>query len=230
MKTVYICGDSFAVADPEYKSDYWVSRLRQQLLPDIKIVNLSKICASNLQISLQVDAALSSGADYIIYLATSSARDDVQFRNKDCQPLTLDRYVDLTSIDSQSDLTSVSLSYLKNSTIFTKAQHSFIQQWLVQYQPLELAIYKNRLFIEATLAKLQQSNIPFVFDSGGFEHDKFTGAKTHYFDQYQAYFSQYNLWDFVDPGMSLRPYYHITDSSVHAKIADYYCEKIRASV
>jgi hypothetical protein len=226
MKTVYICGDSFAVADPEYHVDYWVSRLEQQLFPTANVINLGRICASNLQISLQVDAALKHGADYIVYLATSSARDDIQFRPNQQSSSLLDRYVDLTNPDNTSDLTSVSLSYLQNSNVFDTNQINFLKKYLLEYQPIDLAVYKNQLFIEATLYKLQCSGTPFIFDKGGFEHSSFCGTNTQYFTEYSKYFSQYNLWDFVDPGMPLRPYYHITDPAVHQKVADYYSKKI----
>ena len=226
MKTVYICGDSYAVADPEYSADYWVSLLHRQIQPNINVVNLGKICASNLQISLQIDQALHNHADYIIYLATSSSREDIQFRHTAHAESLLHRYIDLTVPDHKSDLTSVSLSYLQNSNIFSRSQVDFLTQYLAQYQPIELSVYKNQLFIDATLCKLQQSKVPFIFDRGGFEHPSFCNTSTGYFTEYSQHFSKYNLWDFVAPGMPLRPYYHITDSAVHQIVADYYSEKI----
>lgn len=230
MKTVYICGDSFAVADPEYNTEYWVSLLQRQLLPNISVVNLGRICASNLQISLQVDCALDNQAEYIIYLSTSSSREDVQFRQTKNDNVLLDRYVNLTAPDSESDLTSVSLSYLQNSNIFNRSQLDFLKQYLAQYQPIELAVYKNQLFIEATLTKLQRSKTPFIFDQGGFEHPSFCNTSMQYFTNYSEYFSKYNLWDFVDSGMPLRPYYHITDPAVHQTVADYYSKKILSCI
>jgi hypothetical protein len=142
----------------------------------------------------------------------------------------LDRYVNLTAPDSESDLTSVSLSYLQNSNIFNRSQLDFLKQYLAQYQPIELAVYKNQLFIEATLTKLQRSKTPFIFDQGGFEHPSFCNTSMQYFTNYSEYFSKYNLWDFVDPGMPLRPYYHITDPAVHQTVADYYSKKILSCI
>ena len=66
MTDIYICGDSFAVSDPEY-GPCWVD-----MLP--AVINLAQVCATNLLISQQVDRAIENQAKFIICLCTSSTR------------------------------------------------------------------------------------------------------------------------------------------------------------
>ena len=73
------------------------------------------------------------------------------------------------------------------------------------------------------LQRLTDSNIPFLFDQGGFEHAKF-GVTTQYFEKYNKHRSKYNLWYHGDSKLH-RPYFHITDQNTHNKIAEYYREQ-----
>jgi hypothetical protein len=76
---LYICGDSFGVPDPEYGA-CWVDHLTQ-LIPTHDIINLSRVCASNLLISQQVDQAIAH-ADQIIVLCTASTRSQTRLNGQ----------------------------------------------------------------------------------------------------------------------------------------------------
>lgn len=225
MKTVYICGDSFAVADPEY-FDHWVERLSCMLTNQFKIRNLSKVSASNLHIALQVENALQNHADFIVYLATSSLRIDMLISQPKSAQTLLDRYIDLTDDTSNGDLISVSFSYINNNTRLFNQQSEFVKTLYTDYLDIDVEVYKNKLMIEAVLAKLKSSSVPFVFDQGGFEHKKFAGSGDNYFAQYREFFSEINLWDLVSMPMPLRPYFHIKNPDQHQLVADYYAQKI----
>jgi hypothetical protein len=227
MKTVYICGDSFAVADTIYLEKYWVDLLQDQLGADIKIQNLGRVSASNLHIAMQVEHALQCQADFVIVLATSSLRTDVSLGIPDSSLCLLERYVNLTQPNCKNGLVSTSISYLKNNNIFSKQQAALLQQFYAEFADVEVEVFKSKLIIEATLHKLKASGTPFLFDRGGFEHPNFAGSKTQYFSDYREFFSDINLWDHVTLPMPLRPYYHITDVTVHQTVADYYCQKIQ---
>jgi hypothetical protein len=230
MKTVYICGDSFAVADPTYLEKYWADLLQDQLGANIKIQNLGRISASNLHIAMQVEHALDHQADFVIVLATSSLRTDVSLGISDSALPLLDRYIDLTRPNNKHGLVSTSISYLKNNDVFSKQQTGLLQQFYTEFADIEVEVFKSKLIIEAILHKLKANNTPFLFDRGGFEHPKFAGSKTQYFSEYCEFFSKINLWDYVTLPMPLRPYYHITDPAVHQTVADYYCQKIQENL
>lgn len=217
--TVYVCGDSFGCSDPEYGTS-WVDTLKEKLHGDL--VNQSRVCASNVQIGLQVETAISQQASYIIYLATSSIREDVRLASATTNKSLLDRFVDITDPDKTKDLTSYSVQSLNSTTVFDNSQLNVLKQYHSDFFDIDLAVYKNELLIEGVLSKLKSSGIPFTFDQGGFEHPSFLNVKKNYFATYNEYRSEICLWDYVGKNLTHRPYYHITDRAIHKEIANYY--------
>jgi hypothetical protein len=213
--TVYICGDSFGYSDPEH-GVCWADRLAKRT----SVVNLCQVSASNFQIALQVQQAIEAGADYIIYLATSSVRQDAPL--KEGTGRLFDRYIDITNPDPAKTVTSYSVTSLNDTTPFTEDQLAILKLYHKSFFDLDIAVHQNELIIEGTLSKLVASGIPFTFDQGGFEHPKFAGSKDNYFEIYREYRSEICLWDYVDESLVHRPYYHITDHAIHEEIANYY--------
>lgn len=227
MKYVYVCGDSFGSIDPEYGTLSWTEILAQKLPDNMQLVNLSKVCASNLHIALQVDRAIESRAYFIIYLATTSTRYNVEIRPTQHYDKLLDRFVDITLLSNLADLTSYSSRSLDSTTQFNNQQLEILRTYHSEFSNLDLDIYQNELVIHATLSKLVESNCKFLFDQGGFEHPSFGSNQKDYFKNYQSYRSTINIWDYVI-GQKIfhRPYYHIRDQDVHQSIADYYYTNI----
>lgn len=227
MKYVYVCGDSFGSIDPEYGTHSWTEVLASRLTDRAQLVNLSKVCASNLQIALQVDRALEQQASFIVYLATTSTRYNVEIRSKQHHNKLLDRFVDIVTLDNSKDLTSYSSRSLDSTTQFDSRQLELLRKYHNEFSNLELDVYQNELIIHATLSKLVESQCPFLFDQGGFEHSSFGSMKQNYFKNYQQYKSTINIWDYViGQKISHRPYYHIQDPATHQLIADYYYTNI----
>lgn len=219
MKSLYICGDSFGFPDSDYGPN-WADYLTL-LVKNYKVVNLSRVCASNLQIAAQVDRAISESADYIIYLMTTSTREDVLHTKKIQKPIH-DRFTDIADKQADTDLTSYSVFSLDHTTILSDEQLILLKQYHTEFFDLDLTIYKNELIIEAVLSRLEQSGIPFVYDQGGFENPKFIGTQDRiYFEKYLRHKSVINLWNFVHTKKH-RPYYHIEDDTIHKLVANYY--------
>jgi len=199
---LYICGDSFGAADPDY-GPCWVDYL-QQLVPTHDIINLSRVCASNLLISQQVDQALAR-ADQIIVLCTASTRSQTRLQGK---------------------IIPYSIHSLDGTTPFDQHQLSVLNQYTREFFDLDLAIYENKCIIESMLQRLTDNERPFLWDQGGFEHPSY-GGTCEYFAKWQANRSSRNLWDYTVT-REHRPYYHITDDSVHREVAFYYAGWIHA--
>lgn len=221
---IYICGDSFAYPDPEYGPN-WVDLLQQQI--SHSIINLSCVGASNLAIGIQVQRAIAEYADYIIYLATSSVRNDVALRYSN--KMLTERYTDIVANDKSKDIISYSTSTLHNAGKFLSAnQLDLLTKYHHEFFDLDLAIQQNQFIIEGILSLLKSSDIPFIFDRGGFEHKKYSNRKEQeYFLSYSDHFSAINLWDYVAFPPAYRPYYHITDAKIHQLVADYYTELLK---
>ena len=193
---IYICGDSFCVSDAAYLEIIpW-----HEQLPKHK--NLARKCASNYLISQQIEQAINECASYIIVTFTSSLRSELHY-NGELIPFSW------LSLDSTTPFDQEQLNLLK-------------QQYL--HIDLDTEIRKNRLIIEASLQRLVDSKISFIFDQGGFEHPSYGGVGK-YFIKFEQYRSQYNLWDYSTT-RSHRPYFHIQDQQIHNKIAEYYNEQI----
>lgn len=217
MKTVYVCGDSFASTDPDYAGVSWTEQL------SANVVNLSRVAGSNLLISLQVDRAIENRPDYIICLFTGVTRDEVEFRDIPNKKDMLNRFYDYKNPDDTTDLVSYSIPTMEYGP-FNNNQLSALKNYHTNFLNLDLLIYKNKCIIENTLQKLSDSQIPFTFDQGGFEHKSFS-TKTDYFTKFVKYKSKHNLWDYA-PTRKLRPYFHIENTATHKMIADYYNSKI----
>lgn len=205
MKTVYVCGDSFGVPDPEYGL-CWVDLLSQ----NHNLVNQSTVAASNLMISLQIDRAIQARPDYIIYLATSCTRSELVASTD--QPL-LEKIIPYSILNLDRTLNTLGAEQL-----------DLIKRYHIEFFDLGLAIYTNQCIIENNLHKLTASGIPFSFDQGGFEHHSY-GGTGEYFSAYNHCRSSINLWDHSLARPS-RPYYHVTDFSIHQMTADYYTHAI----
>jgi hypothetical protein len=187
---IYICGDSFGTSDSSSEVTPWHK--------NIYCTNLSKLCATNLQISQQVDYAIDH-ASFIIVLFTTCVR--FEFGND-----------------------SYTLHNLSSSNLNTEEQ-KIVTDYAKHFFNLDLEIYRNKCIIESVLQRLVDSGIPFLFDQGGFEHKKWGTTKT-YFTKYNDYRSKYNLWDYGDSKLH-RPYFHITDQKIHNEIAEYYNDQTR---
>lgn len=189
---IYICGDSFCVSDPDYpKITPWHEQVEGA-------ISLGRVCASNLLIAQQVNKAIQLDADFIIVEFTSSLRSELLWKGA-VVPFSW------LSLDNTTPFDSNTLDMLKQK---------------FEYVDLNTEIERNKLIIEATLQRLVDSGIPFLFDQGGFEHPSYGGVGT-YFIKYDKYRSGLCLWDYADT-RTHRPYFHIQDQSIHDMIAEYY--------
>ncbi|CAB4133694.1 hypothetical protein UFOVP257_416 [uncultured Caudovirales phage] len=225
MKTVYICGDSFGTSDPDYPNMSWSDKLIELIDYKFKVVNLSMVAASNLLISLQADRAIKNNASYIICMGTASTR--IEIKIDDLDDDLLSRFFSFSSANPYS-LMSCSFLTIENYPL-TKDDKKLILDYQKRFFDIDLSIYENKCIIENTLQKLVDSEIPFIFDQGGFEHPMYGGGTKIYFEKYQNNISDINAWDYVKT-REFRPYFHITDESVNNSIANYYYDKIVSAI
>ena len=164
---IYLCGDSFGVADPEYGTG-WMEMIGP-------VTNLCRVSASNLLIAQQVDHALSAGAEKIIVLFTSCTRGE-KVENGQAIPFSWH-------------------TAGPETTSFDRNQLRILQEYFREFYDLGLAIYTNQCIIEHTLGCLQRSGVQYTWDQGGFEHTSMGGRP--YFAEYNHTRSGVCLWDFA---------------------------------
>lgn len=212
MKTVYICGDSFATTDPEYGVS-WTELLADLLQGRADVVNLSTVAASNLLINIQVTEAVKH-ADYIILLGTAVTRAEIAVAPANPELTLLERF-------EQHALVAYSILRPYRSAL-NAAQQEQVRQYHTEFFDLDLAIHRDHAVISNTLDLIERSGCPYLFDQGGFEHPSFGGTRKYFT---QATRSQINLWDLGNT-KDERPYYHIKDPAAHERIAEYYYTEI----
>lgn len=227
MKTIYICGDSFACQDADSMIQPWVDILADSLGFDFRIKNLSMVCASNFLIRLQVDKAINEHADYIIMFCTASTRGQGRLWNTGTGDM-LDRFYRIGSTDNeQRDLACYSTLSMDETCVFDPDQMRIIDAYHKNVHDLDLAIRENQFIIESSLYRLKDSGIPFTWDQGGFENPRFGGPQIQdYFSAFVSWRSEKNIWNLAGRAKSHRPYFHIVDQSVHRDLAEYYRIKI----
>lgn len=231
MKTVFICGDSFGCPDLEWSVTPWPKILQQKLIPDWQVKNLSISCSSNLLISLQVDRAIKSQADYVIMLATSCTRFHGKIKDQNQHIALLDRFRRIGQHDpdeSTKDLACYSLQSLDATCVFDQATQSIIHQYQKTMFDLDVEIYQNQIIIERNLLQLVRSGVDFVFEQGGFENPCFytNNKPKKYFSEFDHYRSDIDQWSIAQTLNHSAPHKHILDQATHEKIANYYAKKI----
>jgi hypothetical protein len=201
---IYICGDSFCVSDPEYGL-CWSDILAERF----EVCNLAQIAATNLLIAQQVQQAIRNSASFVIMQCTAVTRGEKRVQD-----------------------TVVPFSYHTASRIttpFTDKQLQILKEYYTEFFDLDLAVFQNSITIEHSLQSLVYNKIPFQFDQGGFEHPKFGNARTGYFQNFNEYRSDINLWNYTVT-RNYRPYYHIVDPAIHREVANYYTEQIEKTL
>ena len=232
-KKVYICGDSFGCPDLGWNIDPWPILLQEKLGNLFEVINLSISCSSNLLIRAQVDEAINNCADYVLLFGTSSIRYEGKLEEEKTHKTLYDRFYRIGQDDTDSntrDLACYSIASIDDTCVFSNDSKRTIQEYQKKLFDLDLAIYTNKCNIESSLYKLKFKNIPFLFDQGGFENLNFNNVKTkNYFEEFNEYRSDINLWDiaFNTPMHNPKNHFHIDDPHTHSYIAQYFCNKIQ---
>jgi hypothetical protein len=179
---------------------------------DVPVQNLARTGASNLQVSLQVDHAIAESASAVIVNFTSCTRQE--WRTQSSDQSLYQQFCDGSLVSYVIPTCTTLRGILQENSI------NRVREWYLEFSDLAVEVFKNQCIIERTLYKLQSSNIPWTFSSGGFEHSSF-GVTKKYFEQFEKNHSAMNLWDFAIT-RSWRPYYHIQDPVIHKQISNYY--------
>jgi hypothetical protein len=226
---ISICGDSFASRDPEWPKFSWVDRIQNYLSTDIDLRIHARPGCSNFYIRQQIDQAVQIKSDYIIYLATSSIRNDVCFGRPWDRPL-IERYWNLEdplSLD-QRDLVSFSWTCIEQYP-FDPEQAEFLKRYFAMFYDMDVAIKQNYYMIESCLGALEDYSTNWIWSQSGFEHGSFPGVEPQNFPaRWRAKEASINIWDFWERNSRAeRPYFHIQDEHVHEQVAKYYAEQIQ---
>jgi hypothetical protein len=214
MKKIVICGDSFNVDDPDYPNIHWSHHLQKSA----DITNLSIPGASNLVIRLQLDRAVELQPDLIIINFTSSLRANIKYQHKQYSSDLLTRF----NRQGTGDLISFPYAGAHLFPELSNQQRGIIKDY-IEFVDLDLARAENYYLIKNALDTVKDSGIKFAYSLGGFDHKSFIrpGEKTYSFSGFGAE-TPINLWDHYKNNGTVSPVFHVSDQTVHLKLAEYY--------
>lgn len=218
---LYICGDSFCTEDREFGNN-WVTMLINNN-PNLDIVNLASCGASNYLIYLQVKQALAENCDFLIYNATSSIRQEFSIKEDNVANDSVKRYWSTNNATNDASMICGSWLTIERhyKEILQTEQADEILTFYKKYVDLPSLIEKNFIFIAHTLDLLDRSQIKWAWSQGGFEHKNFSNNQYPEFDQYREKECPKNLWDYYVRDQ-IRPWYHVTDQTVHQNVCKNY--------
>lgn len=225
---VVVCGDSFNCDDTLYPGIHWTQQLTH-LNPSIKITNLSVCGASNFLIHLQIDHAIKANPDFIIVHFTTSLRTHIKYKSNKSLNDLWQRFYKLNSPNTtDTDLISFPYSGIDIFTELNKSQQNLLKTYLLDFVDLDIARLENYYIINNGLNCLLDSEIKFMFSTGGFDHKAFLKSEEvpYQFPKFANFEVPVNLWDQWNASREIRPYFHILDKAVHYNLAKYYLEKL----
>lgn len=176
-KTLYVCGDSYASLDTRYPNTHFSELLANEL--NCNLVSLSRAGISNAAIHLQIERAIDSAADFIIYVATDSYRFEVPL-NTLYPTLSTRTYTPSNGIDNidyshqntpaennvdfaLASLYSIHYSKFSEETSFPKEFTSAWKSYFTHIYSEEWKKQTDQWIIENCLNRLIDSGIPFLF-------------------------------------------------------------------
>ena len=209
MTTILVCGDSYAVADPDFPDLHWTEKLLG-FSSEFRVDNLACGGCSNAMITLQLLQGLNLNPDFVILSFTNEHRYE------------LDKNIDAFPVD----LTTLSLANYQKSryttNMYIKDDNNIIE-WMSGKCSDNLEKVKNYFYISFCLQTLRQKNIPFAFSLGGFEYKQDYTALINsnymynFIKDYTEHEIKTNLWFH---GNKSKPWFHVDDDKIQTLFAN----------
>jgi len=220
MKKILVCGDSYAITDPEFPGLHWTEKMLEKS-GDIELVNFAYGGASNGLICLQLLQGLEFNPDFVIMVFTDHTRYEVD-RNLDHMPWQLDEPALAAHMQQR---------YTTNMYTNLGEKNVIINNFLENAVSDKFAKLKNYFLIAFCLQTLEQRGIPFCYSLGGFEyvqHNYKHNIRTHYHtDLLDNYTSKELATNLCYGGPQVkRPYFHVINHAVHELFANQCMERI----
>lgn len=212
---IVACGDSFFFDDPNYPNIHWTSKIPN-------LINLSIPGATNSTIHMQIDHAIKLQPKLIAVSFTSCSRTIVRYNQKNCSKNILDRIHQPTKNKLDCNLVSFPYAGANLYDVLNNQQLALLKDYLIEFVDLDLLRQENYYIIKSALEHLVDSNIPFRYSLGGFDHKSFCEHSPYNFDKFIKYEAPINLWDYCTVKKKLRPWYHVTDEKIQNSLAEYY--------
>ena len=211
---ILICGDSFAITDPEFPGLHWSEKILDHSA-DFEVCNLAYGGCSNALIAMQLLQGLKLNPDFVILSFTSDGRYEVD-ADISARPKELSA-VELADFQKRRYLTNCFEQSMP------AAQLDALNRWRVTASE-NLEKLKNYFYIAFCLQTLHSQDLDFAYSLGGFEYqqDYTQLIRGNYLDNvladYQTKELATNLW--YHQNGKTKPFFHVDDSHIHTLFAN----------
>jgi len=248
MSRILICGDSFAVADPNYPGSHFTEQIKA-VRPDAEILNMAMGGASNSLIELQIRQAVKFNPTHVVVTFTDPGRLEymVQWsgffrlsrsqhtlvQNWPCQGTGISDWVQRHLLNISTYITSAHLAsgndnYCKQLIISEMSDPNYLNG------SRDFIVIKNYFTIVSVLAHLQRTKLPFCFSLGGMDHQKSehpsvysqltsvllnSNELSNEISEYLDNMISCNLWNYANFKDNTGPTHHVADQDAQVAFA-----------
>ena len=218
---ILICGDSFAITDPEFPGLHWSEKILDHSA-DFEVCNLAHGGCSNALIAVQLMQGQKLNPDFVILSFTSDGRYEVD-GDTTARPKAFTA-AELADFQKRRYLTNC----FEQSV--PAAQLEVVNRWRVTASE-NLEKLKNYFYIAFCLQTLHNQDCGFAYSLGGFEYqqDYAQLIRGNYLDNvlvdYQSKELATNLW-YHQNGQT-KPFFHVPDPQIHTLFANECIDRIK---
>lgn len=248
MSRLLICGDSFAVADPNYPGLHFTEKLKL-VRPEVEVLNLAMGGASNSLIELQIKQGIKFNPTHVVVTFTDPGRLEYLVRWSTYFTGTRDFNALVHHWPGQgTDISDCTRRRLQNMSTYITSVHlpsgsdDYCKKLLISEMTdpnhkngsREFITIKNYFTIVSVLAYLRQKRLPFCFSLGGIDHAKGghpgmyhllksdllnNNGLTDELPEYADNMMSCNLWNYATFEYNSGPTHHVADQDVQVAFA-----------
>lgn len=219
---ILICGDSYAVTDPEYTGLHWSEKILD-FSPEFEVINLAYGGSSNALIALQLSQGLRYNPEFAILTFTSNGRyefdKDINAMPQTTGPAEIADYF--------------KRRYTTNTYAHDLEKNRASIEYLASVASDNIEKLKNYFYIMYCLTTLQTQGVSFCYSLGGFaykqDYNMFLNRNfvNNQLADFQSQELLVNLWEH---GHKPSPAFHVDDPAVHTLFANNCIEHIQGRV
>jgi hypothetical protein len=222
VKDILICGDSFAITDPNYPGLHWSEKISSH---GYSISNLALGGSTNSQIKMQVHQGMSLNPDFVVVLFTSPNRAE------------FDKNINVSGPDvlSDSNIRNYNFARYDTSCYQDQKKNKFWFDYLAHAASQDFEIIKEYFTILGTLQYLESKCMPFCWSLGGFQYDPdlsdllSKNVLKNELIRYEDRRIHLDLWAHTQQGEDI-PWFHVPDEKILESFSNECLQHIKNSV
>lgn len=218
---ILVCGDSFAITDPDYPELHWSEKILNHSA-DIELCNLAAGGASNAMIAMQLLQGLQLKPDAVIFSFTTEGRYELD-HNTTAIPKAITA-AELADFQKQRWITN---SFIN---VVDKTRLDAIDRWRTLAASESFEWLKDYFLIAFCLQTAQINKLKFAYSLGGFEYrrDWHQNLRQNFIENIIADYNDneisINLW--YHQSLNNAPLFHVVSNEAQTLFANHCLQKL----